>query len=98
MPSKSEKEQRKQLLNNLGQKAKDNFESSLPMSRNSFIELFDYLDEELTNRKCDDTAKLTSVFLDKLDSKNAAIVLAWLADNGGYCDCEILANVEEKFE
>ncbi|WP_374760238.1 DUF2695 domain-containing protein [Dyadobacter pollutisoli] len=24
--------------------------------------------------------------------------MQWLSDKGGYCDCEILANVEEQFE
>jgi F0F1-type ATP synthase membrane subunit b/b' len=98
MASKSEKEQRKQLLNELRQKAQAEFEQSLPMSRTNFTALFDYLDKELTNQACDDTTKLTRAFLENLTSVNAAIVLAWLAEQGGYCDCEILANVEEGFE
>ncbi len=97
MPSKSEKEQRKQLLHSVQQRAREEFELSLPMSSTSFVELFDYLDEELAHQACDDTTKLTKAFLDRLGS-NTTVVLAWLADKGGHCDCEILASVEEKFE
>jgi hypothetical protein len=25
-------------------------------------------------------------------------ITGWLRDNGGNCDCEVLANVEEKFD
>jgi hypothetical protein len=96
MPNKNEKEQRKQLLHSVRQRAREEFELSLPMSRNSFVQLFDYLDEELASQACDDTTKLTKAFLDKLGS-NTTVVLAWLVDQGGHCDCEVLANVEEKF-
>ena len=37
-------------------------------------------------------------FLEQLDIENVNDVLEWLANKGGYCDCEILANVEEQFE
>jgi hypothetical protein len=98
MPSKSEKEQRKQLLNNLREKATQEFEQSLPMSRASFTKLFDYLDKELASQACDYTPKLTQAFLDSLGVVNTAVIFKLLAKKGGYCDCEILANVEEKFE
>jgi hypothetical protein len=26
-----------------------------------------------------------------------AMVIHWLRDQGGYCDCEVLANVEERW-
>lgn len=47
---------------------------------------------------CDDTNILTATFLKNKKIENIEMVLDWLAENGGYCDCEILANVEEKFE
>jgi len=32
----------------------------------------------------------------KLD--NVEEITKWLGENGGYCDCEVLANLEEKFD
>jgi hypothetical protein len=68
------------------------------MGRESFHKLFDYLDTELTDKNCDDTNSLTKTFLLQSNIQNVDEVLEWLADHGGYCDCEILANVEEQFE
>jgi hypothetical protein len=98
MLNKNEKEKRKQMLRDLSQKAEANFESSLPMSRDNFQKLFDYLDEAFQDKECDDTNDLTKHFLTQTGIANPDKVLTWLAEKGGHCDCEILANVEEQFE
>lgn len=98
MPDKSEKERRKQIMDDLKKKADQEFESSLPISRENFKKLFDHLDIELSDKGCDDTNVLTKTFLLQSNVENIDKVLEWLADHGGYCDCEILANVEEQFE
>ena len=98
MPDKSEKERRKQIMDDLKKKADQEFESSLPMSRDSFKNLFDCLETELTDKNCNDTNSLTKAFLLQSKIENEDEVLEWLAEHGGYCDCEILANVEEQFE
>lgn len=95
---KKEKERRKQIRNELRQKQQEEFEKNLPMERTSFKELFDCLDDQLRKMDCDNTNKLTTGFLEKNTIINVENVLSWLAENGGYCDCEILANVEQKFE
>lgn len=94
---KNEKERRKQIRNGLRQKQHEEFENSLPMDRKVFEKLFDYLDYQLVKMDCDDTNTLAAEFLKKNKIMNIENVLGWLAENGGYCDCEILANVEEKF-
>jgi F0F1-type ATP synthase membrane subunit b/b' len=98
MPDKSDKERRKQIMDDLKKKADQEFESNLPMSRDSFQNLFDHLDKELTDKSCDDTNSLTKAFLLESNIQNVDEVLEWLTKQGGYCDCEILANVEEQFE
>lgn len=95
---KNEKERRKQVLNELRERQQKEFEQSLPMDRVIFENLFHYIDNQLEENGCDDTNKLATVFLEKNKIENIETVLNWLAENGGYCDCEILANVEEKFE
>lgn len=95
---KNEKERRKQIRNELRQKQQEEFEKSLPMDRPYFKKLFDCLDDQLGNLGCDNTNTLTTGFLEKNTIINVENVLSWLTENGGYCDCEILANVEQKFE
>src|SRR4051812_23432187 len=98
MPYQSEKEKRKQLLKDLKEKQLQAFEESLPMSRALFKDLFGYLDQQLGNQGCDDTLRLTEQFLLNTRVINIVEVLQWLRDHGGYCDCEVLSNVEEQFE
>ena len=98
MPDKSEKEKRKEILDNLRKKADEKFENSLPMDRKYFKNLFDFLDKELEGKGCDHTSLLTQTFLTHHKIENADKILEWLSEKGGYCDCEILANVEEQFE
>ena len=93
-----EKQRRKQIKADLAKKAADDFERSLPTSRSNFKKLFDHLDALLGQRGCDHTNSLAKAFLRDLTIENSDEVVTWMADHGGYCDCEILANVEEFFE
>ena len=68
------------------------------MSENKFIRLFELLDAELNACGCDHDLKLTKQILSNLDIKDVLSVLAWLEEQGGYCDCEVMMNVEQKFE
>lgn len=58
-------------------------------------DLFDYLDENLPTKGCNDDLSMTISFLKEHGAKNIDNVIAWLQSKGGYCDCEVLANVEE---
>ena len=55
-------------------------------------DLFDWLDRKGAP-PCDRTARETKAFLAArgLDEQR---VIPWLQSYGGYCDCEVLANVE----
>lgn len=74
------------------------FESSLPMARELFLDLFDYLNEQSETTGCSHDFSLTEQFLRDKQVNNVEEVLEFLRENGGYCDCEIIFNVEEKFE
>lgn len=69
--------------------------ASIPMSPEDLRELFDFLDRADVP-PCDHTHRDTIQFLQK---KKIDIdrVIPWLKEHGGYCDCEVLANVEDKF-
>ena len=98
MPDKSEKERRRQIMEDILKKKDEEFESSLPMSRGMFKSLFDFLDIELENSDCDNSLKLSHKFLASNQISNLEDVLEWLRDHGGGCDCEVLANIEDSFE
>jgi hypothetical protein len=98
MADKIDKEKRKQILIDVRKKAREEFEKSLPMSLDNFKMLFDYLDNELQEKKCDDDHEITRACLNVIGVENAEKILGWLRAKGGYCDCEVLANVEEQFE
>jgi hypothetical protein len=98
MPGKDEKEKRKKIMKDLQQKADEQFETSLPIGRNVFKTLFDHLDEQLGEHDCDNSLKITEAFLSANSIENAAVVIHWLREHSGYCDCEVLANVEQLFE
>jgi hypothetical protein len=96
MASSEDKKKRKDLLAQISGREKKDFEESLPISRQTFHNLFDFLDEKLV--KCDDDLTLTDAFLMDNHISNISEVKLWLQEHGGYCDCEVLANVEEQFE
>lgn len=93
-----EKSKRKEILKAIKEKELAEFRQNLPMPEDKFIRLFELLDAELHSHGCDHDLKLTEQILLNLDVKDVLSVLAWLEEQGGYCDCEVMMNVEEKFE
>lgn len=89
--------EKKKLIEKYKNHQKQIFEKSLPMDRELFFKLFDYLDERLEIRKCNHDFSLTEEFFKDKDI-DITKVLEFLEENGGYCDCEVIFNVEEKFE
>ena len=98
MPDKNEKERRRQIRKELQEKAQIEFEKSLPISHEIFQNLFDFLDGKIEENDCDDSLKMTKQFLETNHITNIEEVENWLKENGVFCDCEVLYNVEEKFE
>lgn len=98
MPNKEEKARRKQIQKELQEKAQLEFEKSIPVSREVFQNLFNFLDEELEKKNCDDRLILTKKFLETNQIENIDEIENWLKQNGGFCDCEVLNNIEELFE
>ena len=71
--------------------------AALPLSDRDFEDLFETLDRDLAESGCDHTRRLTVAFLEQREISPEP-VLKWLDDHGGYCDCEVLANVEKHWE
>jgi hypothetical protein len=98
MPDKIEKERRKQIVDALAKKANEEFESSLPLSKETFNSLFDYLDNELGEDECKNNLTMTLKFLKSNNIPDINKIVDWLNENGAGCDCEVLGNIEAMFE
>ena len=96
MPSKSEQKRRKALARDIAERDKAAAIATMPISKDDLASLFDHLDSALSTG-CDHSLKITRSFLQGRNLSEAAII-PWLGEYGGYCDCEVLANVEQEWE
>lgn len=92
-----DKSEKKRLMQGYADRQKKEFENSLPMSRKLFGQLFDFLNEQSEANECAHNFNMTIEFLKKHECPIDS-VLEWLMQNGAGCDCEVIFNVEEKFE
>lgn len=71
--------------------------AEFPLSAESLEALFDSLDTALVEYGCDHSYRFTREFLQQA-GHTESIVVPWLQNHGGNCDCEVLANVEQHVE
>jgi len=95
--NKAEKDKRKALKKSFKAREMEQVLASLPIPLNTLKELFNWLGFELKNEDCDNTFKHTQVFITQ-NNLSEETLLKWLGNQGGFCDCEVLANVSEHFE
>ena len=93
-----ERQKRKEARKVLAQKELDDFRASLPMEEKHFVALFHFLEKALQEHPCNHTLRYTTLFLTENKEPDPEKVITWLTSHGGYCDCEVLCNVEEQFD
>lgn len=96
MVSKEEKRRRAALVEAIVTEETKKATEEMPLSLKELGRIFDHLDEQLAIEGCDHTPKVTSAFIVGI-KLNPGKILPWLQEQGGYCDCEILGNVEENW-
>ena len=69
--------------------------AGLPLPVTELRAMFNMLEAELPRKGCDHTRRMTQAWLENR-GYDVGPVFAWLDTEGGYCDCEILANVEDR--
>ena len=97
MPDKTDKSRRKELLHSVREDARRKVRESLPVPALVLKALFNHIDERLGSSECDDTLRHARDFIRGHSLPEEAVV-SWLENNGGYCDCEALANAEPVVE
>lgn len=90
---------RKRQIENLHQlngEELEEFLASLPVSKKEMESMFEFIEDELYETECDDTARFAMQFM---LNKNLPFpkILAWLNANGGHCDCKIMENIEREW-
>jgi hypothetical protein len=66
---------------------------AMVLDETQLSDLLDYLDERLQHAGCDHTLRLTERWAAERRIESRGL-LASLEHFGGYCDCEVLANVD----
>ena len=84
---------KKQMLKAWKASQKAEAREGFPAPVDVLEELFDCIDEALEERGCDHTYRFTRKWIESTGLQEKTIV-PWLQSNGGYCDCEVIANVE----
>ena len=92
-----DKHRRKELLREAKRKEMASAFAALPVDNSELQALFDMLDVRLPVDGCDHSRRLTIAHIRERSLPEPS-VLQWLDDNGGFCDCEVLANSEQAWE
>jgi len=71
--------------------------AALPLAATELAAMLEMLDAELPVQGCDHSRRITKSWLVGR-AHDVETVFAWLDTQGGYCDCEILANVEQEVD
>ena len=77
-------------------KEQESLQASMKLSVSDLRGLLDHLDSALSSG-CDHTLTKTQGFL-AARNLDTDVVIPWLREHGGYCDCEVLANVESAYD
>ncbi|WP_093552848.1 DUF2695 domain-containing protein [Pseudoduganella namucuonensis] len=66
--------------------------SAFPLPSEALEQLFTALDSSLEQSGCDHTLRFTDQWL-AANVSDREPTIAWLKSHGGFCDCEVIANV-----
>ena len=91
-----DKKEKRARLKALKAKERAAARAALPLSPAELKAMFDALDRALAS-PCDETLRHTLHWLTAHGHDPEAVV-PWLEEHGGYCDCEVLGNVEQHVE
>lgn len=96
MPDRPDRQSRKDKLHAWRAKQRAAARAKVPLPDEQMRAMFDMLDSALPRRGCDHTLRLVRQWAAENGLPFDAIA-AWCHDNGGYCDCEVLANGEQRW-
>jgi Protein of unknown function (DUF2695) len=97
MADRPDKQRRQDMRHEWESRQRAAARAKFPLPDEQLRELFDYLRVEFPVQGCDRTLRLTEAWLN-VRGLPVEPVVAWLNENGGYCDCEAAGNAREAWE
>jgi len=86
---------RKHEIENLEQLSGEELQAfldSLPAGQDTISEMLDFIEDELSVSECNHSLQFAMKFM--MDNRlNFPRLTSWLNDNGGYCDCKVMAEI-----
>jgi hypothetical protein len=76
---------------------KDAARYMFPLPDDKLEAMFDAVEIALEDAVCDHSMRATTEWL-RSNGVDVDAVVTWLENNGGYCDCEIVANARDHWE
>ena len=92
-----DKQQKKALKQAARLMERRSLRDALPIPIENLVALLDHLDVRLPQAGCDHSHRLTQAWC-ATNGIDSDAIIEWARENGGYCDCEILANTEDIIE
>ncbi len=86
---------RKREIENLEQLSGEElraFLDSLPAGQATISEMLDFIEDELYETECNHSLQYAMRFMMD-NSLDFGKLTSWLNDNGGYCDCKVMAEI-----
>ena len=76
---------------------RDRARAAFPIPDGDLAALFDAIDAGIASTGCDHSLRFTREWLSRA-GHDIEKVVAWLEENGGFCDCEVAANSRDHWE
>jgi hypothetical protein len=93
MDEERKRELKRQAKAQLAEESEANWEENMLLEPGELRALLEHLDEALADEGCDHTLRLTARWAAQ-NNVDAEALATSLAEFGGGCDCEVLANVD----
>ncbi|HET7539506.1 MAG TPA: DUF2695 domain-containing protein [Polyangiaceae bacterium] len=71
--------------------------AAFPLPGPELAALFDHVEDAIERSGCDHSLRFTASWLEQQRHESESVV-TWLRAHGGFCDCEVVANVRDHWE
>jgi hypothetical protein len=72
-------------------------QAAFPLSNELLESLFTFVEAQVENEGCDHTHLFTNRWVSE-NKQKCLPIFEWLEENGGFCDCEVVANAHDHWE
>jgi hypothetical protein len=92
-----DEERKRALKKQVRDQERREFLSAMPMTFGQATSLIQTLDARLEKEPCDHTLRFTTEWSGQ-QGLDPDVVTRWTSQHGGYCDCEVAANLADAIE